>query len=99
MTRFGDSLFTLRRRQLPAPDAKLAPAAGQALPGGIEYPQGSIERFQSCVLPIILLSQAWPGARTVIVFIAKTILNVPDGRPTGLLALRFPTGLWTSKEN
>jgi hypothetical protein len=37
------------------------PAAGQALPGGIAYPQGSDERFQ--VSPTsFLLSQASPGA-------------------------------------
>jgi len=36
-------------------------AAGQALPGGIGYSQGSIERFPSCFLHLIPLSQASPG--------------------------------------
>ena len=40
---------------LLAPTQDSLPAAGQALPGGIGYPQGSYERFQTVV---ILLSQA-----------------------------------------
>ncbi len=39
--------------------------AGQALPGGIGYPQGSYERFPRCILHPILLSQASPGAGCV----------------------------------
>jgi hypothetical protein len=35
-------------RQLPAPTQDSLLAAGQALPGGIEYPQGPAERFPSC---------------------------------------------------
>jgi hypothetical protein len=32
--------------------------------GGIGYPQDSVERFPSCFLHLIPLSQAFPGART-----------------------------------
>jgi hypothetical protein len=41
---------------LLAPTQNSLPAAGQALPGGIGYPQSSYERFQTVV---ILLSQAF----------------------------------------
>ena len=37
--------------QLPAPTQDSLPAAGPTLPDGIEYPQGSNERFQAIVLP------------------------------------------------
>lgn len=47
----------------PTQDSLLV--AGQALPGGIDYPQGSIERFPSCLLHLIPLSQASPGAGCV----------------------------------
>jgi hypothetical protein len=50
------SLSTLRPGGLPPRTQDSLPAAGQALPGGLD-PQGSIERFQS-VLHLILLSQA-----------------------------------------
>jgi hypothetical protein len=39
--------------------------AGQALPDGIGYPQGSYERFPRCFLHLILLPQASPGAGCV----------------------------------
>lgn len=38
------------------------PAAGQALPGGIGYPQGCFVRFRSAGLHNVLLTQACPGA-------------------------------------
>ena len=47
MTRLQHSLSTLRRTGHPATTQDSLPAAGQALPGGVGYPQGSIERFQS----------------------------------------------------
>lgn len=50
------SLSTLRPGGLPPRTQDSLPAAGQALPGGLD-PQGSNERFQS-VLHLILLSQA-----------------------------------------
>jgi hypothetical protein len=48
MARPWDSLFTLRPVGYPHRTQNSLPAAGQALPGGIEYPQGSDERFLSC---------------------------------------------------
>ena len=50
------SLSTLRPGGFPPRTQDSLPAAGQALPGGLD-PQGSNERFQS-VLHLILLSQA-----------------------------------------
>jgi hypothetical protein len=41
----GHSLSTLRGVGCPAATQDSLPAAGQALPGGIGYPQGSYERF------------------------------------------------------
>ena len=47
---------------LPHKTQNSLPAARQALPGGIGYPQGCAERFQC--LKHLLLSGALPGART-----------------------------------
>ena len=47
ITRPSHSLSTLRSAGHPAATQDSLPAAGQALPGGIGYPQGSLERFQS----------------------------------------------------
>ena len=52
----GHWLSTLRREGRPSTTQDSLPAAGQALPGGIGYPQGSNERFLSSSL--VLLSQA-----------------------------------------
>jgi hypothetical protein len=46
----------------PHPTQNSLPAAGQALPDGVKYPQGCYERFRTNV---ILLSRASPGARTL----------------------------------
>ena len=54
----SDSLSTLRSAGYPAPTQDSLPAAGQALPDGLFHPQGSDERFQSCFLHLIPLSQA-----------------------------------------
>jgi hypothetical protein len=42
------------------------PVVGQTLRGGIDYPQGSIERFRECLLHSVPLSQAltWRNATT-----------------------------------
>ena len=40
------SLSTLRRKGLPSAAQDSLPGAGQALLGGLDYPQGSNERFQ-----------------------------------------------------
>jgi hypothetical protein len=42
-------LSTLRRVGLPTATQDSLPAAGQALPGGIGYPQSSNERFPRCI--------------------------------------------------
>ena len=44
-------LSTLRRGSYPPTTQDSLPAAGQALPDGIGYPQGSNERFQVCGYP------------------------------------------------
>src|SRR5262249_21985957 len=51
-------------RGSPRPTQDSLLAAGQALPGGIGYPQGSDERFPSHVMFPFPLSQALPDART-----------------------------------
>jgi hypothetical protein len=62
MARLSSSLSTLRTAGRPDGTQDSFPVAGHALPGGIGYPQGSSERFQSCILHLVLLSQALPGA-------------------------------------
>ena len=52
------------QRGLPQRHARLASGCWSALPGGVRYPQGPIDRFQ---FSRILLSQAWPGALVRIV--------------------------------
>ena len=59
----GHWLSTLRREGRPSTTQDSLPAAGQALPGGISYPQGSDERFLSSSL--VLLSQLL-GAMSVL---------------------------------
>src|SRR5262249_20006006 len=60
---------TLRREGFPSTAQDSLPAAGQALPGGIGYPQGSNERFLSSSL--VLLSQAsWRNVSPFSVFFA-----------------------------
>src|SRR5262249_45916483 len=56
-TAWGLAVYASSGR-LPGPTPNSLPGAGQALPDGIGYPQGSSERFQSCVLHLIPLSQA-----------------------------------------
>ena len=56
IARPGHWLSPLRREGHPSTTPDSLPAAGQALPGGIDYPQGSNERFLSSSL--VLLSQA-----------------------------------------
>jgi hypothetical protein len=50
ITRPTHSLCTLRRAGCPNATQHALPAAGQALPGGIGYPLGSIERFPRFVI-------------------------------------------------
>jgi len=58
ITRLRHSLSTLRRTGHPVTTQDSLPAAGQALPDGLDYPQGSNERFPICFLHLFLLSQA-----------------------------------------
>src|SRR5260370_1163646 len=55
----GHSLSTLRRASHLAATQDSFSGAGQALPDGIGYPQGSDERFPSCFLHLFPLSQAF----------------------------------------
>ena len=59
IARLGHSLSTLRRASHLAATQDSFSGAGQALPDGIGYPQGSDERFPSCFLHLFLLSQAF----------------------------------------
>jgi hypothetical protein len=52
------AVYTLQGTLLVATQDSL-PAAGQALPGGIGYPQGCDERFQRCYTLSPFLSFAW----------------------------------------
>ncbi len=54
----SDSLSTLRDADYSNTTQDSLPVAGQALLDGLSHPQGSDERFQSCGLHLILLSQA-----------------------------------------
>lgn len=54
----GTRCLRFVRCSCPHPTQNSLPAAGQALPDGTDYPQGSAKRFLNRVLPFILLSQA-----------------------------------------
>ncbi len=58
----SDSLSTLRRARLPQHHARLASSCWSGSTGRGSHPQGSDERFQSCNLHLIPLSQALLGA-------------------------------------
>jgi len=49
----------------PHPAQDSLPGAGQAFLDGLAYPQGSFERFQSYILHLIPLPQAWLGANPI----------------------------------
>ena len=67
ITRLRHSLSTLRRTDHSATTQDSLLAAGQALPDGIGYPQGSNERFQSHLQHLIPLSQtSWRKVRLVL---------------------------------
>ena len=59
ITRLRHWLSTLRSGDYSPTTQDSLPGAGQALPGGIGYPQGSAERFQSQSGHLIPLSQAF----------------------------------------
>lgn len=75
IARLSSSLSTLRPAGRPDGTQDSFPAAGHALPGGIGYPQGSYERFQSCFLHLVPLSQALPGATKMPVKQCETIFQ------------------------
>src|SRR4051812_47074465 len=58
MARPAHSLSTLRSPGRPGATQDSLPAAGQALPGGVGYPQGPIERFPLSLPPF----PSFPGA-------------------------------------
>ena len=62
ITRLWHSLSTLHSAGLLRHRQDSLAAAGHALPHGLDYPQGSIERFQLYSIHSILLSQAFPDA-------------------------------------
>ena len=91
IARLSSSLSTLRPAGCPNRTQDSFPAAGHALPGGIGYPQGSNERFQSCFLHLIPLSQALPGATKMPRWRQEPVwkdaeLSVPTGRQRRVLA-------------
>jgi hypothetical protein len=55
---------------LPRKTQNSLPAASQALPDGLGYPQGCYERFPTVV---VLLSRAFPGARTYRVLLSNSV--------------------------
>ena len=57
ITRLQHSLSTPSSAGYPVTTQDSLPAAGQALPDGLDYPHGPNERFQIYVMFIILLSQ------------------------------------------
>jgi len=59
ITRLRHWLSTLRRPGRPDTTQDSLPAAGQALPDGLDYPQGSSKRFQTHIMCVILLFQAF----------------------------------------
>lgn len=59
ITQLQHWLSTLRRPGYPNTTQDSLPVAGQALPGGIGYPQDSNERFQTHIMFAILPSQAF----------------------------------------
>ena len=58
----SDTLSTLRSADYSNTTQDSLPVAGQALLARAFHPQGSAERFPSCGLHLIPLSQAWLGA-------------------------------------
>ena len=65
----------------PGPTQDSLPAAGQALPDGLEYPHGSNERFQTHIMFAILLSQAFVAqGQTLNISTARLLLLGHFGR-------------------
>jgi hypothetical protein len=62
IARLPDSLSNASQRRLPGRHARLASGRWSGATGRAFHPQGSAERFQSCILHLIPLSQAWLGA-------------------------------------
>ena len=65
IARLGHSLSTLRRARYRDATQDSLPAAGQALPGGLAYPQGSYERFPRVVVTSLPPFPSLLGAITV----------------------------------
>ena len=77
------------------PTQNSLPAAGQALPGGIQYPQGSYERFFSCnryirsPFPKLCLAQGHAGFLSAVADKNPVSPGVPL---VPRLEIRWPTG-------
>jgi len=77
MARPWDSLSTLRSPRYRSTTPDSLPVAGQALPDGIGYPQGSAERFQK----YSYTSSSFPkllGAMTVYFYILYSTQSVEE---------------------
>ena len=82
MARPWDALFTLRPMQLPAPDAKLASGRWPGATGRDWLPAGLLRKVSD---DVVLLSRAYPGARSFRVFSGGCRLPPPvPGHPVGL---------------
>ncbi len=92
ITRPGHSLSTLRREGHPSTTQDSLPAAGQALPDGFRYPQGSDERFR--VSSLFLLSQAsWRNVEIIFRIRKSVSAHMPpfwrQPKPMKIMGLRF----------
>ena len=75
---FGLAVYA-SQRWLPRRHARLASSRWSDVTGRAFHPQGSNERFQSCILHLILLSQASLGAiraNATLLIAAKPVLTV-----------------------
>ena len=74
MARPAHSLSTLRSAGYPNTTQDSLPAAGQALPDGIGYPQGPIERFLLIASPLPKLS--WRTKLSTILHPRRSMLGI-----------------------
>ena len=81
ITRLQHSLSTLRREGRPSTTQDSFPAAGQALPDGLGYPQGSCERFRG----VSYISSSFPKLswRNVFSGMAGQMNGYSNKRPGG----------------
>jgi hypothetical protein len=70
------SLSTLRMVGCPTATQNSLPAAGQALLGGLDYPQGFAARFRKCTLHLIPLSRTYL-AQSPFLFVPLSFFSDP----------------------